>query len=205
MSQTFQNKRTAPLKTKDSSKAHLKPGTLLYPAPVVLVSCMGESGEKNLITIGWTGIICTHPPMLSISIRPERYSYALIKQTKEFVVNLPTRNMAWMVDYCGMKSGKDLDKWALMKAKTNPSQVVQVPQLSESPVSLECKVQQIIPLGSHDCFLSEIVGVSVHEALLDKKGMLHLEEADLIAFVHSYYVGLEKPLAKFGFSIKKNE
>lgn len=179
-----------------------KGSTLLNPEPPVLVSC-GSMEAANLITIGWTGTICTQPSMVSISVRPERYSYQLIKASGEFVINLPTRKLVRAVDWCGVKSGRDYDKFAEMKLTPLPANTVSCPILAESPVNLECQVTQVIPLGSHDLFLAKVTAVDVDEALLDEKGKLCLERADLIVYSHGEYFSLGKQLGTFGYSVRK--
>ena len=179
-----------------------KGSTLLNPEPPVLVSC-GSMEAANLITIGWTGTICTQPSMVSISVRPERYSYQLIKASGEFVINLPTRKLVRAVDWCGVKSGRDYDKFAEMKLTPLPASTVSCPILAESPVNLECQVTQVIPLGSHDLFLAKVTAVDVDEALLDEKGKLCLERADLIVYSHGEYFSLGKQLGTFGYSVRK--
>ena len=179
-----------------------KGSTLLNPEPPVLVSC-GSMEAANLITIGWTGTICTQPSMVSISVRPERYSYQLIKDSGEFVINLPTRKLVRAVDWCGVKSGRDYDKFAEMKLTPLPASTVSCPILAESPVNLECQVTQVIPLGSHDLFLAKVTAVDVDEALLDEKGKLCLERADLIVYSHGEYFALGKQLGTFGYSVRK--
>ena len=179
-----------------------KGSTLLNPEPPVLVSC-GTMEAANLITIGWTGTICTQPSMVSISVRPERYSYQLIKDSGEFVINLPTRKLVRAVDWCGVKSGRDYDKFAEMKLTPLPASTVSCPILAESPVNLECQVTQVIPLGSHDLFLAKVTAVDVDEALLDEKGKLCLERADLIVYSHGEYFALGKQLGTFGYSVRK--
>lgn len=179
-----------------------KGSTLLNPEPPVLVSC-GSMEAANLITIGWTGTICTQPSMVSISVRPERYSYQLIKDSGEFVINLPTRKLVRAVDWCGVKSGRDYDKFAEMKLTPLPASTVSCPILAESPVNLECQVTQVIPLGSHDLFLAKVTAVDVDEALLDEKGRLCLERADLIVYSHGEYFALGKQLGTFGYSVRK--
>lgn len=179
-----------------------KGSTLLNPEPPVLVSC-GSMEAANLITIGWTGTICTQPSMVSISVRPERYSYQLIKDSGEFVINLPTRKLVRAVDWCGVKSGRDYDKFAEMKLTPLPASMVSCPILAESPVNLECQVTQVIPLGSHDLFLAKVTAVDVDEALLDEKGKLCLERADLIVYSHGEYFALGKQLGTFGYSVRK--
>ena len=179
-----------------------KGSTLLNPEPPVLVSC-GSMEAANLITIGWTGTICTQPSMVSISVRPERYSYQLIKDSGEFVINLPTRKLVRAVDWCGVKSGRDYDKFAEMKLTPLPASTVSCPILAESPVNLECQVTQVIFLGSHDLFLAKVTAVDVDEALLDEKGKLCLERADLIVYSHGEYFALGKQLGTFGYSVRK--
>ena len=181
-----------------------KGSTLLNPEPPVLVSC-GSPDKPNLITVGWCGTICTQPPMVSISVRPERYSYGLIKDSGEFVINLPTTALAKAVDWCGVKSGKDVDKFAAMGLHTAPASKVSCPLLAESPVNLECKVFQRIELGSHDLFLADVVAVDVDPALLDSAGKLHLEKAGLLAYAHGDYYALGKQLGKFGWSVRKKK
>ena len=184
------------------AKQTWKGSTLLNPEPPVLVSC-GSMEAANLITIGWTGTICTQPSMVSISVRPERYSYQLIKASGEFVINLPTRKLVRAVDWCGVKSGRDYDKFAEMKLTPLPASTVSCPTLAESPVNLECQVTQVIPLGSHDLFLAKVTAVDVDEALLDEKGKLCLERADLIVYSHGEYFSLGKQLGTFGYSVRK--
>ena len=184
------------------AKQTWKGSTLLNPEPPVLVSC-GSMEAANLITIGWTGTICTQPSMVSISVRPERDSYQLIKASGEFVINLPTRKLVRAVDWCGVKSGRDYDKFAEMKLTPLPASTVSCPILAESPVNLECQVTQVIPLGSHDLFLAKVTAVDVDEALLDEKGKLCLERADLIVYSHGEYFSLGKQLGTFGYSVRK--
>ena len=181
------------------------PGSaLLGPVPPVLVSC-GEGESANLITIAWAGTVCTQPPRVSISVRPTRHSYGLIKESGEFVVNLPTAALARAVDWCGVKSGKDVDKFAAMGLHTAPASKVGCPLLAESPVNLECKVFQRIELGSHDLFLADVVAVDVDPALLDSADKLHLEKAGLLAYAHGDYYALGKQLGKFGWSVRKKK
>lgn len=181
-----------------------KGSTLLNPEPPVLVSC-GPLDKPNLITVGWCGTICTQPSMLSISVRPERYSYDLIKDSGEFVVNLPTEPLTRAVDWCGVKSGRDVDKFAAMNLHAAPAAKVGTVLLEESPLNLECKVTQRIPLGSHDLFLAEVVAVDVDESLLDEKGKLCLDKANLIVYSHGEYLALGKKLGTFGYSVRKKK
>jgi flavin reductase (DIM6/NTAB) family NADH-FMN oxidoreductase RutF len=180
-----------------------KPGTLLYPVPVVLVGCGDFDGVKNLITIAWAGTVASDPAMVSIAVRPERYSYHLLKANGEFTVNLPNQGMTRAVDLCGVKSGKDGDKFQLAGLTPERASSVKAPAVKEAPLVLECRVDQIIPLGSHDLFLSIVTGVQVEESLLDQKETLDLSKADLITYVHGRYWTLKEPVGKFGFSVKK--
>ena len=179
-----------------------KGSTLLNPEPPVLVSC-GSPERPNLITVGWCGTICTQPPMLSISIRPERYSHRLIRESGAFVVNLPTEALVRAVDWCGVKSGRDVDKFAALGLTAEPAAKVDTVLLAESPVNLECKVTQVIPLGSHDLFLAECVAVDVDERLLNDDGKLCLERAKLIVYSHGDYLALGRRLGTFGYSVRK--
>lgn len=185
------------------AKIEFKPGTMLNPVPAVMVSC-GDENEKNIITIAWTGIVNTNPPMTYVSVRKERHSHSIIKRTGEFVINLTTEELAFATDYCGVKSGRDVDKFKEQNLTPVESKVVSCPSIGESPVNIECKVTEIKELGSHDMFLAEIVSVSVDEALMDEKGRLCLEEAGLIAYNHGHYFGLKKnEIGKFGYSVMK--
>lgn len=186
------------------SKMTWNGSTLLGPIPPVLVTC-GPMDRPNLLTIAWTGIINTIPPKTYISVRPERYSYDLIQESGEFVLNLPTAKLVRAVDYCGVRSGRDVDKWKEMHLTPLPASQVSCPLLAESPLSLECKVTQIIPMGSHDMFLADIVATDVEESLLDEKGALHLERAGLLAFAHGTYYALGDKLGTFGYSVRKKK
>lgn len=185
------------------AKIAFKPGTMLNPVPAVMVSC-GTGEEKNIITIAWTGIVNSEPPMTYISVRKERHSYRLIKAAGEFVINLVTEKLAFAADYCGVKSGRDIDKFEALKLTAAESKEVSCPSIAESPVNIECRVTEVKELGSHDMFLAEIVNVSVDEALMDETGRLCLEEAGLVAYNHGHYFALAKtPLGRFGFSVMK--
>ena len=179
-----------------------KGSTLLNPEPPVLVSC-GSPEKPNLITVGWCGTICTQPPMVSVSVRPERYSHHLIQESGEFVINLPTESLTRAVDWCGVKSGRDVDKFAAMHLSALPAAQVGTVLLEQSPVNLECKVTQCIPLGSHDLFLAEVVAVDVDESLLDETGKLCLNRAKLIVYSHGDYLALGRRLGRFGYSVRK--
>lgn len=181
-----------------------KPGNLLAPVPVVLVSCGGFRGfPANLITIAWVGTVCSDPPMLSIAVRPERFSFPILKKTGEFVVNLPSADLVRHVDWCGVKSGRDVDKFAATGLTPLPGTRVSCPIVAECPVNLECRTKRAIPLGSHTLFLAEIVAVQVSAQLLDGKGRLGLEKAGLMAYVHGDYAALGRTIGRFGFSVRK--
>ena len=184
------------------SKQVWKPGNLLAPVPPVLVSC-GNMEKPNLITIAWAGTINSDPVRVSISVRPRRYSHGLIRESGEFVINLPTQKILRAVDWCGVKSGRDVDKFREMKLSTLPAAQVGTVLLEQSPVNLECKVTQRIPLGSHDLFLAEVVAVDVDESLLDESGKLCLNRAKLIVYSHGDYLALGRRLGKFGYSVRK--
>ena len=151
-----------------------KPGNMLYPLPVVMVSLADRDGRPNIITLAWVGTVCTNPPMVSISVRPERYSYPILKETGEFVINLTTKELAFATDYCGVKSGRDVDKFKEMGLTPIPASEVKAPMIKESPVNIECKVRQILPLGSHDMFLADVVAVHADEKYMDEKHKFHL-------------------------------
>lgn len=180
-----------------------KPGNMLYPVPAVLVTCRDKEGNDNVLTVAWAGTICSDPAMLSISIRKERHSYPMIKESGEFVVNLTTEALVWATDYCGVKSGKDEDKFVSAKLTKAEAEKVNAPIIVESPVNIECKVKQILELGSHDMFIAEIVNVQVSDAYMDENGTFHLEDADLVAYSHGRYYSLGQQLGTFGYSVRK--
>ena len=188
-------------------KTQWKPGNMLYPVPAALISVSNMEGEErrdNLFTVAWTGTVCSDPPMVSIAVRKERFSHHMIMETGEFVINLTTKKLARVTDYCGVKSGRDEDKWETCKLTKVPGEKVSVPLVKESPVNLECKVAQTLELGSHTLFLAEIVSVWVDEKYLDEKGRFHLRDADPIAYLHGgYYTLAEKAIGTFGYSVKK--
>ena len=187
-------------------KQSWKPGNMLNPVPAVMVSVADEDHRPNIITVAWAGTICTNPPMVSISVRPSRYSYDIIEKTGEFVINLTTEKLARACDYCGVVSGRDVDKFAACGLHSAPGSVLtDCPILEESPVNLECKVTQVIPLGSHDLFLAEVVACDVDESLLDESGKLCLEKAKLIVYSHGEYLALGKKLGTFGYSVRKKK
>ncbi|MDE6673766.1 MAG: flavin reductase family protein [Acetatifactor sp.] len=182
-----------------------KPGNMLYPLPVVMVSVTNGRGEDNIITVAWAGTVCSDPPMLSISVRPERYSYSMLKQTGEFVVNLVTENLVYATDYCGVKSGRDIDKFSELELTKMPATQVAAPLIGESPVNLECRVKQVIPLGTHDMFLAEIVAVHADQQYMDEKGKFHLEQAGPVVYSHGAYLATGEKLGTFGYSVRKKQ
>lgn len=177
---------------------------MLAPVPAVMVSC-GDEVEKSIITVAWCGTLATTPPTTYISLRPSRHSYGIIQRTGEFVINLVPASMARMADYCGIFTGAKVDKFAKCGLTAEPCAAVKAPRIAECPVSLACRVKQVIPLGSHDMFLAEILSVDVDEALFDKAGALHMEKAELCAYVHGEYYALGKKVGKFGFSAAKKK
>ncbi len=185
-------------------KEYWKPGNMLYPIPAVMVSCSDAEHKPNIITLAWAGTICSDPAMVSISIRKSRYSYDIIKNSREFVINLVTRELVWEADFCGVRSGRDLDKFKEMKLTPGKGRVVEAPIIMESPVNIECKLKDIIPLGSHDMFLGEVVSIAVNKNLMDSSGKFHLNKSGLIVYSHGEYFGLGELLGKFGYSVKKN-
>ena len=180
-----------------------KPGNMIYPVPAVMVTAADKAGNTNILTIAWTGTVCTNPPMAYISVRPERFSYGMIKETGEFVINLTTEKLAFATDYCGVKSGREVDKWKETGLTALPASVVKAPLIGESPVNIECRVTEIKELGSHHMFLAEVVSVDVSEEYLDKKGKFSLSEAAPIVYSHGEYYGLSALLGTFGFSVRK--
>lgn len=189
---------------KKIEKRAIKPGNMLNPSPVVMVSCGSDIEEYNIITIAWTGTICSDPPMCYISVRPERHSYNILKKNKEFVLNLITEQLANVTDWCGVKSGKKFNKFYETNLTPIKAQKVKAPLIAESPVNIECIVKDIIPLGSHDMFIAEIAAVNVDTSLIDKKtNAIRLFQANLITYSHGQYFGLGKILGKFGFSVQK--
>lgn len=184
------------------AKQTWKPGTLVSPVPPMLVSC-GTMDAPNIITAAWCGNVNSVPPKTYVSIRPERYSYGLIKESGEFVLNLPTERLLKAADWCGVRSGRDHQKFTEMGLTPEACSQVSAPQIAECPITLECRVCQIIPMGSHDMFLADIVAVNVDDSLLDAGGALHMERADLVAYAHGQYFALGKSLGHFGFSVKK--
>lgn len=177
---------------------------MLYPIPPVMVTC-GSFEKPNIITVAWTGIICSEPAMTYISVRPERYSYDIIKQSGEFVINLTTEKLTWLADYCGVKSGKDIDKFAMPGVTKEQATKVSVPVIKESPINIECRVEQIIQLGTHDMFMAKILAVLADESLLDNEGVFHMEKAGLVATSHGKYFALGRQIGSFGYSVRKKK
>lgn len=187
------------------SRQNWRPGNMLYPLPAIMVSCQREGEKPNIITLAWTGTICSDPVMVSISVRPERYSHDIIKETGEFVINLTTKDLAFATDYCGVKSGRDIDKFKKMKLTPLASEKVKCPGIAESPLCLECRVEEYKELGSHTMFIAKVVNVSVDEKYMDNKGKFYLNNSDLIAYSHGEYKELGKTIGKFGYSVKKTK
>ena len=186
-------------------KQYWNAGNMLYPIPAVMISCGKKDEKPNIITVAWAGTVCSSPAMVSISIRPERYSHDIIKETGEFVINLTTRKLLRACDYCGVKSGRDVDKFKEMKLTPLKSQKIEAPGIEESPVNIECKVTEIKPLGSHDMFIAEVVGVSIDEEYLDEKGKFHLNDTGLITYSHGEYFTLGEKVGSFGYSVRKKD
>jgi len=185
-------------------KTAFKPGTLLYPLPAVMVSCGDEPENYNIITIAWTGTVCSDPPMCYISVRPERHSHALIRHTGEFVINLTTAALARQTDWCGVRSGRDYNKFREMGLHAEQGQVVKAPLIAESPLNIECRVVDIRPLGTHDMFLADVVAIDAEESLIDHTtGQFQLNHASPLAYSHGKYYALGEKLGGFGFSVKK--
>lgn len=182
-----------------------RPGNMLYPVPAVLVSVADSQGRPNVFTVAWAGTVCSNPPMVSISVRPERYSYHCIEENGEFVINLTTRKLAYATDYCGVKSGRDVDKFEKMHLTALPAKQVKAPLIAESPVCLECRVEQTIPLGSHTMFVARVVSVSVDSAYLDSDNRFHLDWAEPIVYSHGTYFDLGKAIGTFGYSVVKKK
>jgi len=187
-------------------KIDFKGSVILNPVPVVLITSKNSAGKTNVFTVGWTGTINTKPPMLYISIRPERLSYEYIKESMEFVVNLPSSDLVKQVDYCGVRTGKKNDKITEMGFTLKEGHNVLTPYIDECPVNIECKVKSIIPLGTHDMFIAEVVASHVNEDLLDEKGKIHFENANMMSYCHGEYFPLsKKPIGSFGFSVMKKK
>ena len=185
------------------SKQSWKPGNMLYPLPVVMVSAADKEGRDDIITVAWAGTVCTNPPMLSIAIRPERYSYHVIREAGEFVINLTTEELAFATDYCGVKSGRDVDKFKETGLTREKAEKVKAPMIAEAPVSIECKVKEIRELGSHHMFIAQVAAVHADEKYMDEKNRFDLNRARPIVYSHGEYLGTGKKLGTFGYSVKK--
>lgn len=186
------------------AKTNFKAGNMLYPLPAVLVSVADKQGNTNILTIAWVGTVCTNPPMVSISVRPSRFSHHMLMESREFVINLTTKELVFATDYCGVKSGREVDKWKELHLTPLASQEVAAPSIAESPVNIECKVERVEHLGSHDLFLASVVAVRVDNRYMDQNGSFHLEKAQPIVYSHGEYYDLGAKLGKFGYSIQKN-
>ena len=171
-------------KNEKAKKQTWRAGNMLYPVPAVMVSCARKGEKPNIITVAWAGTVCSDPAMVSISVRKERYSHDIIKETGEFVINLTTRKLTRATDYCGVKSGRDVDKFADMHLTAAPSVKIEAPAIAESPVNIECKVREIKPLGSHSMILADVVGVTIDDTLLDEKGKFELNQSGLVTYSH---------------------
>ena len=182
-----------------------KAGNMLNPVPAVMVSVADKEGNANILTVAWAGTICTNPPMLSISVRPERYSYHMIKETNEFVVNLTTKDLVKETDFCGVRSGRDVDKYKELGLTKSKMEHVSAPGIAESPVNIECKVRKIEELGSHHMFIADVVGVVVDDKYFDETNRFHINDTNLIMYSHGEYFALGEKLGKFGYSVKKSK
>lgn len=185
-------------------KQYWKPGNLLYPLPVVMVS-VGDINKPNIITLAWAGTVCSDPAMVSISVRKERASYPMIKDSGEFVINLVTRDLIWACDYCGVKSGRDVDKFKEMKLTVQKSQNISAPGIAESPVNIECRVKEVKELGSHDMFIAEVVGITVDDKYMNENGKFELNSTNLVTYSHGEYFLLGEKVGKFGYSVEKHK
>ena len=182
-----------------------KPGNMLYPLPAVLVSVADREGNKNLFTVAWTGTVCSDPPMVSISVRPERYSYHMIEETGEFVINLTTEALAYATDYCGVRSGRDVDKWQVVNLTPISGEHVAAPMVAESPVNLECGVTQKLELGTHHMFLAKVLAVHADERYMDQSGRFHLNDAKPLVYSHGRYLSVGEEIGSFGYSVQKKK
>lgn len=185
------------------SKQSWKPGNMLYPLPVVMVSCNRKGEKPNIVTVAWTGTICSDPAMVSISVRPERYSHDIIEETGEFVINLVTKDLTYVTDYCGVRSGRDVDKFKEMNLTPLPSKMIDAVGIEESPVNIECKVVEVKKLGSHDMFIAEVVNVTVDDRYMDENNKFNLNDSDLVAYSHGEYFTLGEKIGTFGYSVRK--
>lgn len=190
-------------KEKTMGKQHWKPGNMLNPVPAVMVSVTDKEGKSNIITVAWAGTVCTNPPMVSISVRPSRYSYQILEETGEFVINLTNESLVKACDYCGVVSGRNVDKFAKTGLTPIPMEHVHAMGIDESPVNMECKITEKRELGSHTMFIAEVVGVTVDDQYMDETGKFHINESGLVMYSHGEYFALGKKLGKFGYSVKK--
>lgn len=187
------------------SKVEWKEGTFIYPIPAVMVTSGDREAESNIMTVAWTGILNSNPAMCYISVRPERYSYHLIKESGEFAINLTNEKLVYATDWCGVRSGKDYDKFKEMNLNKEKANHIKCPLIKEAPVSIECKVKQIVPLGSHDMFIADVLCIDAAEQYIDEKGAFDISKCDLIAYANGGYYSLDKKLGKFGFSVQKKK
>ena len=187
------------------AKQTWKGGNMLYPLPAVMVSVRGKNGEDNILTVAWAGTVCTNPPMVSISVRPTRYSYPLIRESGAFVINLTTEDLCFATDFCGVRSGKEVDKFEKTGLTKEEATKICAPMIAEAPVNLECVVEKVLELGSHHMFLARVVAVHAEEALMDEKGRFDLYRAKPMVYSHGEYYGLGKKLGTFGYSVKKRK
>lgn len=185
-------------------KKEWKPGNFIYPIPAVLISC-GNMEQSNIFTVAWTGIINTNPPMCYISVRPERFSYNIIKNTGEFVINLTNRELAYATDWCGVRSGAEYDKFKEMNLHKQKANFVQCPMIEESPVSVECKVKEIRELGSHHMFIADVLAINADNKYIDEKGAFDISKCDLISYLNGHYYETGKQIGRFGFSVQKKK
>ena len=195
--------KTEAIKKNDHTKTGWKPGNMLYPVPAVMISCKSEGEKPNILTVAWAGTVCSDPAMVSISVRPSRHSYSMIKESGEFVINLVSTELTRACDWCGVKSGRDFDKFAEMNLTPYESEFMAAPAIKESPVNIYCKVKQELPLGTHNMFIAEVVGVTADEAYMDESGRFDMDKIDLMAYSHGTYYSLGKKLGTFGYSVKK--
>lgn len=192
-------------KTAGTARQVWKPGNMLYPLPAVMVSCALAGERPNIITVAWTGTVCSSPAMVSISVRPERHSYHIIRESGEFVINLTTEELVRAADYCGVRSGRDVDKFEEMRLTPLKASQVAAPLIGESPVNIECRVEQVLGLGSHHMFLASVLAVDVDESWMNEKGKLELNKAGLAVYSHGEYFALGKRLGTFGYSVKRRK
>ena len=189
---------------KKHDKTLWKPGTIEYPLPAVMVSC-GNMENSNIITVAWTGVICSDPAMVYISVRPSRHSYEMIKESKEFVINLTTKDLTYKTDWCGVKSGKDVDKFKEMKLTKQKAEFVKCPMIAESPISIECKVIEEKDLGSHTMFIANVLGVHASKEYIDESGAFDISKCNLMAYANGGYYALGEKLGTFGYSVRKKK